>query len=279
MKGNRLTSVFWVLLPLIVIVALDLSPEAHRLEQLWVQARQAHRWQQFSQEAEAIRGIVTFAPWRADLWEKTGNLELASGEWQKAVGAFQTAMALGGLSPEGQFALGNALWNLGEHGRAAELWAKLMANGKLPVDAYPKIVGFYREVGDHSNAEKVLRNWLELKENDPQANYQLGLLLAPTRAEEALLYLQQVTGEPGLVAKARALEGVLLGVSHEPDAAYRQLQIGRMLGSLEEWDLAALALGHRSVPIPGMPKPGRYWARRSNTWDRMVCHNWNMLLN
>lgn len=257
MKGNRLTSVLYVLLSLMVSIALDLSPATHGLSQLWMQARQAHRWQQFSQEAEAIRGILVFVPWRADLWEKVGNLELAAEEWQKAAGAFQIAVALGGLSPEGQFALGEVLWKLGDYERATELWDELMANGKLPMDAYPKIVGFYRGVGDFSSAEEVLRKWLELRKNNPQTNYQLGLLLAPTRAEEALPYLQQVTGEAGLVSKARALEGAIRNVSHEPDIAYRQLQIGRMLGSLDEWDLAALAF---ETAIRANPGYAEAWA-------------------
>ncbi|MEJ5201677.1 MAG: tetratricopeptide repeat protein [Anaerolineales bacterium] len=257
MKGSRLMLVLWVLIPLIVAVAFNLSPQAYALDELWIQARQAHRWQQLSQQIKALRGITTFEPWRADLWEQIGDLEMASGGWRDAIEAYQTAKGLGGLSSEGQIALGSAFWNLGEREQAAAYWSQLMANEELSVGAYAEIAGLYRKAGDFSNAEKTLRNWLRQAENDPQANYQLGLLLSPNRPQEALTYLQRVKEEPGLVSKASVLESIIVTVSHERDPGYRSLQIGRTLGSLEEWDMAALAF---EAAIRASPGYAEAWA-------------------
>ncbi len=257
MKDSRLMLVLWALIPLIVAVAFNLSPQAYALDELWMQARQAHRWQQLSQQIKALRGITTFEPWRADLWEQIGNLEMASGGWQDAIEAYQAARGLGGLSSEGQIALGSAFWNLGEREQAAAYWSQLMANEELSAGAYAKIAGLYRKAGDFSNAEKTLRNWLRQAENDPQANYQLGLLLSPNRPQEALAYLQRVKEEPGLVSKASVLESIIVTVSHERDPGYRSLQIGRTLGSLEEWDMAALAF---EAAIRASPGYAEAWA-------------------
>jgi tetratricopeptide (TPR) repeat protein len=251
MRDSRLMLALWAFLPLVVAAALTLSPRAYVLDEFWTQARQARRWQQLSQQVKALREITTFEPWRADLWEQIGSLEMASGEWQNAIEAYQAARARGELSPEGQLALGNAFWNLGKREQAAALWSLLMTNGELPLSAYATIAGLYRKAGDFADSEKVLREWLRREEDHPQANYQLGLLLSLSHPQEARHYLQKAAGDAGLVSKARALEEIIVAVSHEQDAAYRFLQIGRTLGSLEEWDIARLAFEAAVRANPG----------------------------
>ncbi|MFH1185016.1 MAG: hypothetical protein V1755_08260, partial [Chloroflexota bacterium] len=105
--------------------------------------------------------------------------------------------------------------------------------------------------GEYEAEKDALMQRLELAD-DAAARYRLGLLLMLSDAEGAGNALDAATAlNPEVATAGSTLKAALHAASGERDAAKRMVLIGRSLGLVEEWALAAQAFRHAAEADAG----------------------------
>jgi tetratricopeptide (TPR) repeat protein len=223
-----------------VVLLTGMTPRAKDQEAHLQAARVALSVEQPLRAADELLLAAQWEPWRADLWEQIGQDEIDGGQPSDAVKAFQWADVIGGLSPNGQYELGQAYLATGNADQAKETWRKLATKSSLPGSLFSELALAQRRQGDWEDLINTLSAWSKQSPENKDITYELGVVLASQSPQEALLYLSQVSD---LTANRRGLvqdlESAITG-SASSDSE-RWIFIGQALGKLDEWDLAAHA--------------------------------------
>jgi tetratricopeptide (TPR) repeat protein len=179
--------------------------------------------------------------WRADLWEKAGASAYAAGKYAEAIRLFSIARDHDSLSVEAWDMFGSAYWLNEDHGMALKTW--LGGVEKCPSSAvfYDRLVMAYHENGNYTSEQDALTARLSLGV-DAQAYYRLGLLLTLSDSGRALDSLTAASSlDPEFDSVSQTLITAINLSALQPDEATRLVTLGRGLGLVDEWDLAARA--------------------------------------
>lgn len=135
--------------------------------------------------------------------------------------------------------MGLAQWVAGSPAAAIAAWRAGLQRYPLHANLWDRLAGAYHEQGDYEAEQAALVKRLQLAD-DARARYRLALLLLPTDARSAKASLEAASRLDADVAPAAAtLEAALREAGKETDTARRMIVIGRGLGLVEEWALAA----------------------------------------
>ena len=245
----------WLIIPLVLILLLGIAIRAYTVTEKLGQARstleqdaspesarQAARWL-----AEAAEGI----PWQTDLWEKAGSTALQGGDPQSAAGYYREALSRDRLSPRGRIALGDAYQQMGDLPAAVQEWEAALRAGGPADEIYARLLPAHRNQGDIPASVSDLQALIAMQPEDASLQYQLGLLLAAQQPEAALEHLAQAADlDPDLAAPAGLLRRSIRAASLKDDPDFTLLEAGRALGSLGEWELAAMAFRQATLNRP-----------------------------
>lgn len=247
-----------ILLPLILIPLLGLTPRLRAIDRALTQGYQAKSLGEHIRAANSFSKAASFTPWRSDLWEMAGLEALAGGDPALAATFLERAEELRPLTPEGQLALGEAVFQSGDVSRAIQVWESALSAGKLETQFHIRLVEVYHQHGDYSLEITHRRALLELDPGNPLLAFQLGLILAATTPEASLAYLSQARDlDPSLSDKVEAIQREVSSARRGDDPAYFLLAAGRGLARIGEWELAVIAF-NRSVE--SRPDYAEAWA-------------------
>ena len=197
----------------------------------------------FSDAADRYRRVVHLLPWRTDMFEQIAMAQAFTGDFDSAILSFERAREQGTLSAEGWDLFGQSYWWSGNHESALESWNK-------GVEIYPTYARFYAhlsmayyEQGNLFAEQKALEQWVASEgESDAAAHYRLGLLLSVFDFEHALgEFLLASSLNPEYDPAVETMRTALSLASLETDSSNQSVLIGRGLGLLDEWSLAAEA--------------------------------------
>ena len=216
------------------------------------QAETAWKGGDFSQASTAFERSARLLPWRGDLWEQAAMGQSFTGSFDSAILLFEQSSQNGTLSAEGWDLLGQCYWLTDDHESAIASWNK-------GVEAYPSHTRFYAhlskayfEKGDIQAEQKALEQWVARGgETDATAHYRLGLLLSISDPERAIgEFLLAASLDPQYDSAAETMRATLNLASLESDNSKKMIFIGRGLGLVNEWPLAAEAF-HQAVARDG----------------------------
>ena len=245
----------WLIIPPILILLLGIAARAYTVNQKLQQARQLLE-QDASQESrrEAARWLAEAAesiPWRSDLWEQAGAAALQGGDPQLAASYYREAEARGGLSAQGRIALGDTYGQMGDLPAAIREWESALGVGGGIGEIYSRLLPAHRSLGDTAATLSDLQALAAAQPADASLQYQIGLLLAAQQPESALEFLKRAAElDPKLAASAELLRRNIRTASVKKDLDFTLLEAGRALGSLGEWELAALAFRQATLNRP-----------------------------
>ncbi|MCD4673668.1 MAG: hypothetical protein K8R77_13475, partial [Anaerolineaceae bacterium] len=231
-----------LLLPLLLAVLLNLSPQSQTVSDALQAAYLAETQQQPEAAADQIQLAVAYLPWRGDLQEQMGEQRMLAEQHVQAAEAFQKAWILGEISDAGLEQLAQVHLALEEDSGAIEAWQARIRRGSAAEEVYTSLAAAQRRMGDLAGAAATLREWQQQVPEDANAAYLLGVhlvLVSPMEAEEMLAVAAEL--EPAYAEKCAALQISLQDVQAESDEAYRILLLGRALGKAGEWELAGIA--------------------------------------
>jgi tetratricopeptide (TPR) repeat protein len=195
--------------------------------------------------------------WRRDLWEQAGRSAFRGGDNSAAVRLLETALDRNSLSAPGWDELGQAHWARGDHARALATWQQAAQVYPASPDLYDHLAMADHEIGNYALEEAALTQRLKLEE-DASARYRLGLLLASSDPDRALGELLAASVQDAQFDPAvQTMRTTINLASLEPSEAGRMLTIGRGLGLVSEWPLAARSFAQA---VQADPRNAEAWA-------------------
>jgi tetratricopeptide (TPR) repeat protein len=239
---ERMTLGIKLLLPLLLAVLLNLSPQASVIRNALHEAQTAETRGEPEAAADRLQQAAVYLPWRGDLLEQLGEQRLKAEQYVGAAEAFQKAWALGEISDAGLEQLAQAHLALEENSGAIRAWQARVERGGAGEEIISALAAAQHRQGDIASAAETLRTWQEQNPDDASAAYRLGVhwvLVSPQDAEEMLALSSEL--EPAYeVLCSDLIEGVQAALKEE-DEAYRAMLLGRALGRADEWELAEFA--------------------------------------
>ena len=241
-KEERLILGIKLLLPLLLAVLLNLSPQAGVIRKALHDAQIVETRGQPEAAADQFQQAALYLPWRGDLLEQLGEQRLMAEQYVGAAEAFQKAWALDEISDDGLEKLARTHLALEEDSGAIRAWQARVERGGAGEEIILALAAAQRRQGDMPGAADTLRAWQGQNPEDARSAYRLGLhwmLVSPEKAEAMLalaseLDLAYETQSSGLI---QGLQAAL----KEEDEAYRAMLLGRALGRADEWELAEIA--------------------------------------
>lgn len=239
----RLRIVIQVLVPLIIVMLLGVSSGWRMIDRQLYRARKAIEANDSQQASLALARAAQYAPWRKDLWEQAGIYALQDGQHQTAKSYFLQVDNPGDLSTAGLTALGDIAQFEGDLKYAIQLWEEALTAGNGDIELHTRLAEAYQQFWDLDKAIPHLTELVELKPTDSASIYQLGLMLAATQPESSLAYLRLAAElDPELSSKTKALIRNIRFARNIDDPSYSLVSAGQSLASIEEWELAKIAL-------------------------------------
>ena len=241
-NDEKLTLGIKLLLPLLLAVLLNLSPQADVVRTALSGAQAAEMRGQPAAAAEHLQQAVAYMPWRGDLLEQLGEQFMQTEQYVSAAEAFQKAWALDEISDVGLEQLAQAHLALKEDSGAIRAWEARVERGGADEEIYSALAAAFRRQGNIAGAVEYLRAWQAQHTDDANAAYTLGvhlMLIAPQDAEKMVMLASELS--PALEAKCSGLVEGLNAALDEMDDAYRMMLLGRALGRADEWELAEIA--------------------------------------
>lgn len=205
---------------------------------------------EYARAATALETAARNLPWRPQLWEMAGLAAYEADDYGAAARNLQKARAQGALSPTGWQVLGSSLWAVGYPAPAIANWLAGTAQFPDEPELWDRLAGAYHAVGDF-NAEQAALFRRVSTEDDAAARYRLALLLMTSEPKAAASALDAATAlNPSVAPVAEALKVAIAGAAEAQDAATGMVVIGRSLGAVEEWLLAARAFREATALDP-----------------------------
>jgi tetratricopeptide (TPR) repeat protein len=201
------------------------------------------------QEGEYARAAAEFgmaAPklaWKPKLWEMAGLAAYQSGDHVTAVQLLQTARERGVLSSTGWEVLGSSLWAAGSPGAAVNTWLAGTDAHPAAAELWDRLAEAFHAQRDYVGEQAALQRRLEMGQ-DAAAQYRLALLLIGRDDQGAVEALDTASRLDANVGPARTtLRAAIAASNAEAGDSARLVVIGRSLGLVDEWALAARSFG------------------------------------
>ena len=230
-----------LLLAAVLVALLNLAPRPHALRQALDGARRAALRQAYTTAYSQAALAAELAPRRLDLSLLAARYALQSGQAQQAIDLLEQPYLASRRSPVDLTLLGDAYQQAGDSYMAAAIWERAAALAPS-AEVYQRLAEHALAHQDIPTAIDYLSQLLRFNPADASLNYRLGLLYAAVEPETALAYLAQA-GEldPSLAENTLELSRKIRTATLFEQPAYTLVAAGRVLATLEEWELAKAA--------------------------------------
>jgi tetratricopeptide (TPR) repeat protein len=257
-NNNGVSTFIRILVPVVAAVIFRIFPVPFELNTALHQAYAAEKSGNELIAAEQYQQIIEIQPWRDPLILKTADLFYKQRDWLNASKYFLMAREQGLLTVEGRKMLAETLFQLQNYDEAVNLWMQILDDSvNTNAEIFERITAVLETLGRDQDLISVYQKWIEFDPENPDAYYQLGLLMSLRDPESAIPMLTLAkTIAPELKGN---VERLLSGLSQigSADERYRLMQTGRALGSIGEWDYARQAF---ELALEIDPTYGEVWA-------------------
>lgn len=189
----------------------------------------------------ALAHAAQYSPSKFELLEDAGLLAWESGDAVVAKLYLLRVHESQILSSTGLNILGDIAQQEGKTNESVIYWEAANA-AQENNETYIKIIRAYQQTGDWDRAIESQRELVALHPNNPDYNYQLGLMLAVTQPESSLAYLS-LAGEldPTIKTASNSLVRNLRSALNRDNPSYPFVISGQEMAAIGEWELALLA--------------------------------------
>lgn len=202
-------------------------------------------------DSQSLQLKLDYEPWRGDLWERLGRVHLDNGKYSEAINAFTKSRQISGLSGEGEIWLADALISNENYTEAKDLLRQVSAKQK-ELFKLRQIIILQRRIGDVYGTEATLLSAHFLYAADEEISFLLGLMLSTTQPDNAVRFLStpRNLSENEMLLRD-ALVTTIEGSREEFTISDRFRQVGQVLSSFYEWDVAVQAFHSAVTTDPG----------------------------
>jgi superkiller protein 3 len=155
---------------------------------------------------------------------------------------FEIAREHSSLSADGWEMLGRGYWILGDHDKAVLIWEQAISKYGGDKKIYADLFLVYKIKGDFSRTLSALENLAQFESREVLHIYHLGLYLSISNPDRALTeFLLASSLDPEYESAVETMRSTINYASLESDESKKLVIIGRGLGLVNEWPLAAEA--------------------------------------
>jgi tetratricopeptide (TPR) repeat protein len=191
---------------------------------------------------DSIEMLLKFTPWRGDLWQQLGRIQMGLGDYTPAIDSFNNAQETGQLTNEGHLWLADAMISNGDSESARSMLRTFTETDSLDGFLGLQAAMLLRRINDPFGTMVTLLKILPKDPTNAEINFQLGLQLTATQPDSALKFLNYaVSQNNNRKQEAELLVSIIDQTSSLSSAADRFIYIGQALSRLEEWDVAQRA--------------------------------------
>ncbi|HEY5982665.1 MAG TPA: tetratricopeptide repeat protein [Anaerolineales bacterium] len=191
--------------------------------------------------APALESAARKLVWRPELWESAGTAAYSAGEYGNAARLLSVASRRGGLSASGWEVIGSSMWEMGYPTAALAAWEDGSNHYPRATGLLDRLAAGYHELGDYEAEKRALTRRLKSEES-AESRYRLGLLLMLSDPPAARIHLDAAARlDPDVRPASSTLNAAIAAAAAQTDKAASLVVIGRSLGLVEEWNLAARA--------------------------------------
>ncbi len=200
---------FWIdllkiLLPLLVcgLLAVHANPAGFTLalQQVFAVAGS----QEDAALSRALKDVLVFQPWRVELLEQLGAVQIRQGDPAAAVQTYRQAELHGDLSLGGQLAYTGALAETGQTEAASEALNQAALRSGLNAAQRDQILQARRKMRDLSGAVNDLQRWASENHGDMTLLYRLAAYTAVSQPKDAILLMPPTSDLPQELQKEAA---------------------------------------------------------------------------
>jgi tetratricopeptide (TPR) repeat protein len=234
-NGRKWLAFAVIMIPLVVgILGQPLvEPELNHDAQKSLQAAMQNG--NYSLQVSSLETILSFSPWRGDMWQQLGRLYLDTMQSEKAVSAFQAASSLQQLDEQGVIWLADALMKSDHVKESQDLLTDFESDNLFMLNQAAALLCGNQML---DSCEVVLSRALALDPENANLNYQLGVLMMSRQPDKALLYFGAVPPDANEADKAKYLADVIVSYSIDELAGEWGILAGQALSKVGEWRAA-----------------------------------------
>ncbi|MCX6054044.1 MAG: tetratricopeptide repeat protein [Chloroflexi bacterium] len=193
-------------------------------------------------DLESLQTMLEFSPWRGDVWQRLGRIQLSLGRYSEAVKSFSNAEASGQLTAEGILWMADGLISLGEPGQAIVLLREVSSTPDVGLFTLLQASLLQRNLHDPQGVLSTLLQGYSLEPWDPEVNYQLGLQLSASKPEEGIKYLAVASSlSDDRASICKSLISMIVMTAKVTNPGERFKNIGQVLSTLGELEVAQIA--------------------------------------
>lgn len=207
------------------------------------QAQAAYLALNDDQATKGFERAAILLPWRPDLWTQAGITRFRTQDFEGAIHLLEIAKGKDTLTDVGWDVLGISYFQIEDFDAAAEAWESGLKTFPTYAKYYSHLIYVYHNRGDRQAEKDALERWIQSEgATDAAAHYRLGQLLSIVNSERALKeFLLASSLDPEYDSVVETMRTALNLASLETDESVRLVLIGRGLGLVNEWKLAAEA--------------------------------------
>jgi len=204
-------------------------------------AREAIALNQPELAVAALKNALEFAPNQPATWLQLAASYKEAGDLPSAISAYEKAGSLDALSPAKKSELASLYILTWDTEAAYTILAELAQNPQPDSSVYSSLVTLQKQNGELELAKETLLKWTRDYPADASALYQLGVLSCMDDPGLALTSLARAAeADPQYQFAYDTLKPALLSQDTE-HPAYNLVMLGRALGMVNEWEMAAKA--------------------------------------
>lgn len=254
MNTQRSTLLVKMVLTFLLAWQLQVNALAQPYAAAMQDAREAIALNQPELAAAALQTALEFAPNQPATWFQLASIYKETGDLQSAISAFENAGSLDSLNPDKKSELASLYILAGDTEAAYTILAALVQDPQPDASVYSSLVTLEKHNGELEQAKETLLKWTLDYPADASALYQLGVLSCMDDPGLALTSLARAAEADPQYQYAYDTVKPALSARDSGQPAYNLVLLGRALGMLNEWAMAALAFQAAAELEPEYPE-------------------------
>jgi tetratricopeptide (TPR) repeat protein len=230
---DQLPLVFLIILPLVIVFALDLTPYSKSINSLW---NSLHTFSLNSKNEEWLRSantILSYQPWQVALWNQLAQKEFELENHAEVIRSYNTMLMYQPLTVEQSILLSQSYLATGMVEKSDEIWDEIINDPDVKPEQLEIIYQIQQRAGDWLGAYRTIDRWHEVEPNQAEVQHQLVLsqiMFEPEKAMESINDFGLSEFQPILVD----LETIL----DSDNPTYQMVIAGNIFSRLDEWEYA-----------------------------------------
>lgn len=235
-QADQLPLVLLIILPLVIVFALDLTPYSTSIKTLWKSLNTSALNDDKETWLRSANTILSYQPWQVELWNQVAQKEFELENHAEVIRSYNTILEYQPLTVEQSIFLSQSYLATGRLEKSDELWDEIIDAPDVRPEQLKHLYQIQQNAGDWLGAYRTIYRWHQLEPDQAEVQRQLVLaqiLFEPEKAVESINTFRLSEFKPILVE--------LDTIVSSDNPTYQLVIAGNIYSRLGEWEYAVQA--------------------------------------